>query len=87
VIVSTQRTGRPTVAKITASCDFKHGTDVYESGVEYVDVSEGLAIYFVNVGWATSDDATSETQPQDVTLDIQDVVVTNDSPKVAVDNG
>jgi hypothetical protein len=77
---------RPTVAKITATCDFKHGTDVFECGVEY-DVSEGLALYFVNVGWASSDDATSEPQPQDVTLEIQDVVVETSAPKVGVSRG
>jgi hypothetical protein len=70
------------VAKITATCDFKHGTDAYESGVDYINVSEGLATYFVNVGWATSDDASAEPQPQDVTLEIQDVKVSHKSPKV-----
>lgn len=74
------------MAKITAECDFKHGTDSFECGTEY-DVSEGLALYFVNVGWASSDDASAEPQPQDVTLEIQDTVVENKSPKVAKRNG
>lgn len=74
------------MAKITATTSFKHGTDVFEEGVEY-DVSEGLAIYFCNVGWACSDDASAEPQPQDVTLEIQDVVVETSTPKVGVRRG
>ncbi len=74
------------MAKITATCDFKHGTDVFVCGEDY-QVSEGLAIYFANVGWASTDEGYADPQPRDVTLEIQDSVAETKSPKVAKRNG
>jgi hypothetical protein len=46
--------------KITPNQVFLHGADRYEEGTEY-DVSDADGTYFVNAGWADSDEFERET--------------------------
>ena len=72
------------MAVIVATQTFLHGTERYEEGQRYTRIDPALAAYFVQNGWATSDDVADVLgpQPQDVTLDIQSAVHPAKSSKV-----
>lgn len=61
------------MAVITATQTFLDGRDRYEEGKRYTRIDPAKAAYFVQNGWATSDDVDEVLgpRPQDVTLDIQ----------------